>query len=449
MPIYKKIKKIALIGQVNVGKSTLFNALISERKAIVSLIPGTTRDRNYGICQWNGQEMAIIDTGGVEEKRASDELEKGTIDQINKALAEADLVFFIVDIRPLQELESVPLSNFEKQIAQLINRSKKPRFLILNKADNPEKRQWAEDREWQNLGFGKPFAVSAVNGTGLGDLLDRTVDFLFNKSDLIKPEEDENFDEKEIYKVAIIGRPNVGKSTLLNGLLGEEKAIVSSFPHTTRGPQDTLILYKNQPVLLIDTAGIRQKRKIGPGIEKLGVLKTLETIKKSDLALLVVDIFQDVQHQDKALAKIALKNKKSLIFIINKCDLEDNPELKLALPIITWAPRLFISAKQKKNINQILPLIKKIKENQNRIISQENLNIFLKKVILEKGWPDKIWEKIELKQKKFNPPEFELKTPKIFIRRKQIHQAQLNIIKKEMRRRWRFDGVPIEVSISA
>ncbi len=481
--------KIALIGQVNVGKSTFFNRLISEPKAIISKIPGTTRDRNYGLCQWQGQNLTFIDTGGIDlEKKSSDEIEKQTRKQIIKAIKETDLVFFLIEIRPappsseppsggppsdLTELSGPPISNFEREVSRIIKKSKKPCFLILNKADNPKKRDWAKSQTWLKLGFGQPFAISAANGSGIGDLLDEVIDWVIRQSgkrvigDEKKSDQAPEYPSTQLTRVAIIGKPNVGKSTLLNTLLGEEKVIVSSLPHTTRGPQDTLIYHQNQPLLLIDTAGIRRKSKIKLGIEQIGVKKSLRVVQKSDIVLMVLDVTQKISHQDKALLSLIIKNKKGLILVVNKCDL--SPSVSLPIPfgnkrrkkntteshpvvgtvagIAQWVPIIFISAKTGENVKKIFNLIQEVEKNRCRWIKDKELTDFLGQIILEKKFNQKIWTKIKIKQIDIRPPKFVLKTSKSIIRKKVVPQAQINIIEKEIRKKWPFKGTPLIIKL--
>lgn len=444
------MKKIVLLGQVNVGKSTFFNRLIGKPKAIVSKIPGTTRDRNFGTCHWQGQDFMIIDTGGVEEKKAQNQIEKEVKKHIIKALEQADLVFLLIEIRPLSDSSSgpaspaggPPISNFEREISRLIKKSKKPCFLVLNKADNPQKREWAQNQAWLKLGFGEVSPISAANGTGIGDLLDKTIEF-FKKTSKTKSKKPEL---KIIpLKIAIIGKPNVGKSTLLNALLGEEKVIVSPLPHTTRGPQDTLIYFHKKPLLLIDTAGIRRRAKIKSIIEKIGVQKSLETIKKADIVLMVTDISENISHQDKALLNFIIKKEKGLIVVINKCDLEKS--YQLWNPLAQWAPRILISAKTGVNVEKIFPLIQSVNANYNRWVDEKDLTNFLKEIIVEREFEEKIWKRVQIKQAEIKPPRFSLQVSRNIIRRKAIKQAQINIIEKELRKSWPFEGTPIKISV--
>lgn len=437
--------KIALIGQVNVGKSTLFNRLIAEPKAIVSSVPGTTRDRNQGICSWQGRDFVVIDTGGIEQKKTKDEIEKGVRKQINEAFKEADVVFFLIEIRmPEDSPLGPPLSGFEREISRMIKKMKKTCFLILNKADSPQKRKWAESRAWLKLGFGKAHPISATTGAGVGDLLDEVITFVGVQPPQAGVEPQRG---RTSLKVAIIGRPNVGKSTLLNALLGEERVIVSPFPHTTRGPQDILVYRRGKSFLLIDTAGIRQKKKIDTLLEKIGVQKSLRTIKKADVVLMVIDLSQTIGHQDKALLNLIIKSGKGLAVILNKCDLERAYQPRIGLA--NWAPSIFVSAKAGKNTEKIFSLIETVERNLSRRIAPDDLYNFLKQIIMNKGWKEEIWQKIYLRQTDVRPPRFVLKTPKIFLRRKLIPKAQINILEKELRKNWPFEGAPIIIKTLA
>ncbi len=437
------MKKIVLLGQVNVGKSTFFNRLIGQPKAIVSKIPGTTRDRNFGICHWLDQDFIIIDTGGVEEKKAQAQIEKEIKKHIIKALVQADLVFFLIEIRSLSGASSgPPISNFEREISHLIKKSKKPCFLILNKADNPLKRKWAQSPAWLKLGLGEVFPVSAANGTGVGDLLDETINFFKKTSNT----ESKNIELKTVpLKVTIIGKPNVGKSTLLNTLLGEQKVIVSPLPHTTRGPQDTLIYFHKKPLLLIDTAGIRRKGKIKSIIEKIGVSKSFETIKKADVVLMVIDISENISHQDKALLDFIIKKDKGLIVVINKCDLKKS--YQIWNPLAQWAPRILISAKTGVNVDRLFPLIQSVNANYKRRIDKKDLTNFLKEIVVKRKFEKKIWDRVKIKQDGVKPPKFSLLVSRNIVRRKSIKLAQINIIKKELRKKWPFEGTPIKINL--
>jgi len=391
-----------------------------------------------------GKKITLIDLAGIEQgKKQKGELARKIKEQINQAIKEANLVLFILDIQ-------TGVCSADKEISKIIRKSKKKTILVLNKADNQKLINLANEKEFWQLGFGQAIPVSAANGLKIGDLLDLVVEKLALKKAKKR---------KEIIpkiKVAIVGRPNVGKSTLLNSILGEERVIVSPIPRTTREPQDTLFLFKKTPLLLVDTAGIRKRRKIKLKIEKIGVRKTVETIKKADIILIVFDINEKVSHQDKALIDLAIKYKKSLILVINKCDLIKNFDKKIekyiyyyqnALPMIWWAPIIFISAKTGKNIKNLLNLILDIECKLQKKIKDKELNKVFRKIIKYKKFKKKVWEKIFLKQVGVNPPTFVLSVPKNLVRKKLISQAQVNIIKKELIKKFDLFGLSIEIKL--
>jgi len=446
------LKKVALIGRVNVGKSTLFNCLIEQPKALVSSLPGTTRDRNYAHCWWRGEEFILVDTAGPIKtknkkqkiKNFTESLEVAVRRQIELAISEADLILFILDIK-------AGILPVDQEIARSIRKSGKPIILVLNQADNQKLRKLADDPDYLKFGFGQPMPVSAINGSGTGDLLDEIVKKIgqFKKTEQIVSSERL---ELSPAKVAIIGRPNVGKSSLLNALLGEERVVVSSVPHTTREPIDTLIYHQDRPILLIDTAGIRRRAKIRNGIEQIGVKKSLVAAKRSDLILFILEATNLVSHQDKALVDLVIKSGRGLILVANKIDLVENFESKNFkfieyyqnnLPMAWWAPIIFVSAKTKENIKKIFDLIWAVRENQQREIESEELKNFIESVVIKNNFAKSIWQGVKLIQIEIKPPKFLLKVPKIVLKKKQIHQAQLNIIEKEIRKIWHFEGTPL------
>ena len=349
---------IAIVGRVNVGKSTLFNRLTETTNALVSPIPGTTRDRNYGACFWRGLELTIIDTGGLTEETPKQSLEAQVKKQVLIAVQEADLILFVVDGKEgiMKDDEMVSLLLKKTKI-----NSKKPVLLTVNKIDKPALAT-ENTEQWRKLGFGAPFFISAATGSGTGDLLDEIVRSLSLKEALINPALTK---VKPFARIAILGKPNVGKSSLLNAMLGEERMIVNEMPFTTRVPQDTLKNYQGAPLLLIDTAGIRKKAKVSFELEKIGVQKTLLTLQRTDCALLVLDAFQEgLGKQDMTLGRLVAENKKSAIIVVNKIDLKEKQEkekwqkeISRAFPHLSFAPILFVSAKQKQHINQILEQI--------------------------------------------------------------------------------------------
>ena len=461
--------KLALIGQTNVGKSTLFNRLTEKGGAIVSSLPETTRDRNYDICRWRGKEIIIVDTGGlvkiqiplserqIKKAKALDDIGKEVKKHILKAIEESDLILFICDVNK-------QISDFEMEIGQLIKKNKKKALLVLNKADNQKKILLTKNQNWLKLGFGQPIPISAASGVGVGDLLDKVFAIAFKNQNNQPAGNETSFIKNQSpietpIKAAIIGRPNVGKSTLINSLLNEERFIVSPLPQTTRGPQDVLIQTEpgKENLLLIDTAGLRKKVKIKPGIEKIGAQKSLATIKKSDIILVLLDLSEEISHQDKSLIDLAIKNNKGLILILNKGDkipgFKFRPsdfDAKLRkLPLtVSWAPILFISAKAKKNTEQIFPLINQVAKNLKQQISDKELNDFLRRTVEKQKFDSDVWKKIKIHQTDVCPPSFFLEIPKVLIRKRAIHPAQINIIEKQMRKKWDFRGAPIIIRIS-
>ena len=456
---------VALIGRVNVGKSALFNRLVERRKAIISKVPGTTRDRNYGQCLWRGEKFTLIDTGGITETKSTESLGQAIKRQIELAIQESDLILFILDIKE-------GLLPQDKGIASLIRKSnpeprrvqgyhaphvvhgKKPVILVLNKADGPRERRAGVDTEILKLGMDQPFFVSAINGSGIGDLLDKVV-AKFKK--IKKYPIPYTLNAIPYIKVAIIGRPNVGKSSLVNAILGVERVIVNKIPHTTREPQDTLASYKDQPILLIDTAGIRKKKRIKSKIERMGVVRSLEVIRRADIALLMVEAQEPVTRQDKKLASYIIKYYKGAVLVVNKWDLirrklevvsrklEEKYEkyLKKELSGISWAPIIFISAKHGWQTDRVLDLVLKIKKEQFKKIPLNKLSDFLKEVIKKYNLPLKYWEKCRLVQARDDIPKFILKTGQ----RKFQHPSPEKFLEKRLREKFGFIGTPIFIKI--
>ena len=379
---------IALIGRTNVGKSTIFNRLIEEKRAIISNSPGTTRDVRYGNCLWRGKYFLLADTAGLDvESDAA--IDKKAIEFSFQALKESELCLFIVDAKD-------GLMPQDKQYAKQIKKLNKDTVLVINKVDSQKTMNQID--EFHKLGFKTIFPVSAKNGAGLGDLLD----YLYDNVNAIEVLEKQPENITSI-KVAIIGKPNVGKSSLINKVLGEEKVIVSDIPHTTRESQDIAINYKadndNEYILnLIDTAGIIKKRKISGHLQKLSIEQSIDSIKKSDLCLLMLDAGEELTMQDKNLAKEILDNNKSLIFVVNKWDLvEDKDEhsdktyttyVHRTFPYLTWAPLIFISAKSGAKIDRLLKEIVEIHHTQNRDFTAEEMLEF-KRYIVRKQPPRK------------------------------------------------------------
>ena len=294
---------VAIVGRPNVGKSTFFNRMIGEQLAIVEDLPGTTRDRLYGETDWNGREFTLIDTGGLE-LGASDDITSRIRAQVALAIEEADVIVFVVDA-------NAGITEADREVADLLRSAGKSVVLAANKADNARRRQ--EAVEFYELGLGEPITMSSSQGTGTGDVLDAITDAL-------PPKEMEEEAEAEIPRVAIVGRPNVGKSSLLNAVLGQERVIVSDVPGTTRDAIDTTVEHNGQPLVLIDTAGIRRRGRVGPGIEKYSVLRATRAIERSDVALLLIDATEGITAQDTHIAGAIHEAGKGVVVVINKWD---------------------------------------------------------------------------------------------------------------------------------
>nr|MBA2247305.1 ribosome biogenesis GTPase Der [Chloroflexia bacterium] len=333
---------VAIVGRPNVGKSTLFNRLIGERRAIVQNEPGTTRDRVYGTAEWIGAEFTVIDTGGLQDDHeiategegAATHIAEETRNQAYSAIAEADVIVFMVDVM------SGPTAG-DLEIASILRRADKPTVLAVNKADSVARREMLF--EFFELGLGDPVGVSAYHGNGTGDLLDRVVENL--------PEAEEEA-ETEGPRIAIVGRPNVGKSRLLNALIGQERAIVSDQPGTTRDSLDMELLWEESPITLIDTAGIRRRGRVEQGIERISVMRSMRAIDRADIVVLVIDAMEDFTAQDLHIAGYVEEQKKGLVVAVNKWDLVEKDSYTMdayrkraavQLDFMPYAPLVFIS----------------------------------------------------------------------------------------------------------
>jgi len=381
----KKKPVIALVGRPNVGKSTLFNRLIGRRVAIVEDIPGTTRDRIYGDSDWNGVGFIVIDTGGLEAPSdigaarlrqanavplasASVDFVEPIQNQAQVAMNEADVILFVVDGK-----EGVTAADAD--VAEVLRLSDKPIFVVVNKAESDERRLNAV--EFWNLGLGEPHAISAYHGDGVGDLLDFIVEAL-------PPFPVEDEEEKHI-GLALVGRPNVGKSSLLNALLQSDRAIVSEVPGTTRDPIDTPITFQGEELVLIDTAGIRRRGSVEAGIEYFSVLRSMRAIDRADVALLLIDGAEGVTAQDAHVAGYVLERHKGIVVIINKWDAVEKDthtmvaferQVREDLKFLSYVPVLFISAKTTQRVHRVLPTAMEVIEaRRHRLTTSEFNNI--------------------------------------------------------------------------
>lgn len=440
---------VALVGRPNVGKSTLFNRLAGEPLAIVDDTPGTTRDRIFSDSEWNSREFHIIDTGGIDPSMGGEKpLSIGSADFIKEirqqaaiAIDEADVVLFITDA-------STGVTPADVEVATLLRKNQKvvdgkefpPVLLVVNKADNTQLQDDAI--QFYELGLGDPFPISALHGTGTGDLLDALVEVFAPEGEAV---------EDESVKIAIVGKPNVGKSSLLNRLIGEERSIVSPIPGTTRDAVDTRFTYEDIPITLIDTAGIRRRGKIDPGVEKYSVIRSLRAIERCDVALLVIDATSGISAQDAHIAGTILESWKSTVVVVNKWDAiekdtftmnEYGDKIRQELNFMSYVPILFISAKTGQRVQQVLPMALKVQEERLLRLSTGQLNRVLHQAQDDHAATSKSGHALRLyyaTQVRSDPPTFIIyvNDPKL------AHFTYLRYLENQLRKEFPYTGTPI------
>lgn len=426
----KKLPVVAIVGRINVGKSTLLNRLVGETRAIVSRIPGTTRDKIQAKCIWQGQTFELIDTGGLLAE-VKTELEKNIKLQTEKALRLANIILFVVDVR-----EGINPQDLE--IAKELRKSKKKVLLVVNKVDSPKYR--AQVSQFYKLGLGKPWPVSAIQGIGCGDLLDKILKELPKHKKVVL--------KKGIIKTAICGKINVGKSSLFNCLLQKEEVIVSKEPGTTRDITYATLEYKGQKIEIADSAGIKRKAKIKEEIGRIVTRQSLNLIKRCNIILFVLDGSEPISRQDMRIANFVVKNKKSAIIIVNKWDISKKKQdlnqyikyLQDRLSFLFWAPVVFVSAKTGENVRKILDLVLDITKEKEKIISKKELKDFLQD-LLAKQPPKTSISKII--QTKTAPPQFTIHVGL----RQSLPYPYLRFFEKQLRARFGFEGVPIKLEV--
>ena len=385
------LPKVVLVGRANVGKSSLFNRFIEKQQAITSPIAGTTRDINRGICYWNGVSYEILDTGGIETivsntklknlaPKANEDYGTDIIKQSQRALKDADLVLFVVD-------GLVGVQQGDINLAKNLRAYNKPTILIVNKIDRVKNAPQAH--EFNKLGMDNMLTVSAFTSLGIGDALDEITKQVKKATHVrsklyVTPEKGLN--------IALLGRPNVGKSSLFNKLVGDETSIVSPLEHTTREPHDVTITVDGLTLTFIDTAGIRRKSRVEKGIEEQSVEKTKEALKRADVVLFMIDVSTDITQQDRHLAELIAGSDAGIIMIANKWDLvegkvvETQNEVRRNIyrnfPFMTWVPIYFVSAKTGQHVPNIITLIKDLQENRSKTVDQEWLNLFIKRATI-------------------------------------------------------------------
>ncbi len=447
---------VALVGRPNVGKSTLFNRIVGRRLAVVHDQPGTTRDRIHATAEWNGVYFTVVDTGGIEVlpetvvagRRPGPErvLTQDSAPfipliriQAEQAIQDADVVIFITDVIS-------GLTPADEEVVDILRRSRRPVFLAANKADNPNLRQDA--LEFYALGMaGEVYPVSALHGTGVADLLDDVVEALSH------PPRDGGEAEDGSVKLAIVGRPNVGKSSLLNKLLGEERAIVSPIPGTTRDAIDTYLEWEGVPITLIDTAGIRRRGKVERGVEHYSVLRALRAIQRSDVALLVIDGIEGVTAQDTHVAGLILDEWASTVVLINKWDavekdtytmVEYTRWVREALRFLDYVPVLFISALTGQRVHKVVPTALAIQEARLLRIPTGELNRLVQNALARHAPPSKRGKRLKIyyvSQPGVNPPTFvfHVNDPEL------VHFSYERYLENRLREACEFPGTPLKL----
>lgn len=449
---------VAIVGRPNVGKSTFFNRLTGEQRAVVDDAPGTTRDRLVGEAEWNGVTFQIVDTGGIEPlprtARGDNPLSESSAQFIPQIRAQAEMAIREADAVILMTEVSAGITAADREVAEILRRyqtrdpetgePRPPVVLAVNKSENLKRD--AESVEFYELGMGEPFPFSAMHGTGTGELLDALVAALPKSGPA--PEDDASI------KIAIVGRPNVGKSSLLNRLLGEERAIVSPIPGTTRDAVDTPLTYNGVPITLIDTAGMRRRGHIDPGVEKWSVLRALKAIGRADVALLVVDATEPFTAQDTHVAGFILDEMKSVVVIVNKWDVVEKDEhtlveytkqLRSAFSFMDYVPVLFISAKTGQRCSQVLPTALEVQEERLARVPTAKLNQLVREAVAAhppKPKGSRVLKITYAAQVRTDPPTFlfHVNHPEL------VHFSYERYLENCLRREYRFLGTPVRLS---
>jgi GTP-binding protein len=444
---------VALVGRPNVGKSTLFNRLVGERKSVTSEIPGTTRDRILGDTDWRGVTFTVVDTGGIEVfephgARDAHPLAEGSVDfvpqiraQALTAVEEADVVVLMVDAEQ-------GITAADQAVVEILRKTSKPILIAANKADNEERR--SDSVEFYALGVGEEvYPISAIHGTGTGDLLDGVVGALQNA-----PKEDLDAEEEAGLKIAIVGRPNVGKSSLVNRLLGEERIIVSPIAGTTRDAIDTHMTWEGMAVTLIDTAGIRKRGSIEPGVEKFSVIRAYRALERADVALLMIDGVEGVTAQDTHIAGMIKDADRSVIIVVNKWDAVEKDERTMdefkatitqRFDFMAYAPVLFISAKTGQRIHTILPTAAQVQEERLTRIPTSELNQIVRDAAEKHAAPSRTGRKLKIyyaTQVRVDPPVFLFQVNELEL----VHFSYERYLENQIRERYSFLGTPIKLS---
>ncbi len=445
--------RVALVGRPNVGKSTLFNRLVGDRMAVTDEIPGTTRDRIQAESEWRGVTFEVIDTGGIEVyqpkgSRNTAPLAEGSIEfvpqikaQALQAIEQADVIVMMVDA-----VHGITAA--DEEIAEMLRRNEGKTILVAaNKADNPKRGQDAFD--FYALGLGEVYAISAFHGIGVAELLDGVVDAL---NEL--PDENWEVEEPDILRIAIIGRPNVGKSSLLNLLIGEERVIVSPVAGTTRDAIDTEITWHGETVKIVDTAGIRKRGKIEPGVEKYSVMRTMRALERADVALLLIDAEEGITEQDQHIAGYIMDTFRSVVLIVNKWDAIEKDDhtmnsfmtdIRAKFDFLPNPPVLFISALTGQRVHEVLETAHRVWQNRFQRISTSELNRLLRAAVQKHPAPTKGTRRLKLmylSQVAVNPPVFLFHVNDTRL----VHFTYKRYLENQLRLEYPFEGTPIRLS---
>ena len=439
---------VALVGRPNVGKSTLFNRLTGERLAIVDEVPGTTRDRMMSEAEWTGHPFFVIDTGGIDPSTGGKTpLSIGSADFIDEIKSQARLAIDDADVILLVVDAISGLTPADQEVAEILRRSQKkidgelkpPILLVANKADSKKYRDGIY--QFYELGMGEPYAVSSLHGTGTGDLLDALVATF--------PQDSKDEDDDSV-KIAIVGKPNVGKSSLLNKLVGQDRMIVSPIAGTTRDSVDSHIIYDDIPVTLIDTAGIRKRGKVEPGVEKFSVLRSMKAIERADVALLMIDATTGITAQDAHIAGYILEARKSTVVVVNKWDavekdtftmLDFSEKVRQDLNFMPYVPLIFISAKTGQRVDQVMPLALHVQEERLARLTTSTLNRIIQHAqdMHTPSQAGRVFKMYYGTQVRSDPPTFLIycNEPKL------AHFTFVRYLEKNIREEYPFTGTPI------
>lgn len=425
---------VAIVGRPNVGKSTIFNRIVGERVSIVEDTPGVTRDRIYSSAEWLTHDFSIIDTGGIELS------EEPFLEQIKQqaevAMEEADVIIFLTNGR-----EGVTAA--DEYVAKILYKTKKPIVLAVNKIDNPDMRDMIYD--FYSLGMGEPFPISGSHGLGLGDLLDEAAKHF--------PEDDAEDYGDEVIKFSLIGRPNVGKSSLINAVLGQERVIVSDVAGTTRDAIDTHYTFDDQEYVMIDTAGMRKKGKVYESTEKYSVLRALKAIERSDVVLVVLNAEEGIQEQDKKIAGYAHEAGRGVIIVVNKWDALEKDEktmnvftqqIREHFLFLDYAPIVFVSALTKQRVHNIFPIIQRVSENHAMRIQSSILNEVIEDAVARNPAPSDKGKRLRIyyaTQVATRPPTFV-----VFVNEPELmHFSYIRFLENRIREAFDFEGTPIKI----